>query len=280
MEVIKRKILLEDSIDRHSPSKWGTITATTFYINVLITQNIDDMGIFTDMDFVVKDKNSTPPDYSVLKDKLTDLGLTFPFMTNITPFFNTITTPYNLWNVLRFPEKVESYYYNYINAVITGLTETRIEDVRSYDLNTPFKVGFDMNKESYINYEGTNIVGVDRLLSFGEPKKYVFDALDDSTLGTPQQKTGLYFEDYTGATSNRTVVRYIGEGFNQTNLSLSAITKEEYLFGKISPPEVQNDVFIDRGINSVLDKHLRLSEIKNIKGLENYGNGFYKLNKQ
>jgi hypothetical protein len=61
---------------------------------------------------------------------------------------------------------------------------------------------------------------------------------------------------------------------------LSALTKEEYLFGIISPPEVQSDVFIDRGATSVLDMHLRLSEIGNISELTRYGNGFYKLNKQ
>jgi len=290
MEVIKRKILLENSIDRHSHHNWGTITASTFYIKILITQNIDDMGLFTDMEYIPKEKSSTPANYSVLINKLNGLGLSFPFMTNQIPYFNTLTTPVNLWSVLRFPEKVESYYYNYVNSVITGLTESRIEDVRSYDLSTPFKVGFDMNKELYENYEGNNILGVDRIISYGEPKTYVFDASDDSDLGTDQQKTGLYFEDFSGNTIvtidgvnqrvNKTTVRYIGEGFNQTNISLSALTKEEYLFGKISPPEVQNDVFIDRGINSVLDKHLRLSEIRNIKELENYGNGFYKLKKQ
>ena len=53
----------------------------------------------------------------------------------------------------------------------------------------------------------------------------------------------------------------------------------KYLFGKIFPPEVQNDVFIERGINNVFDKHLKLSEIRNIKGLERYGNGFFKVTK-
>ena len=34
MEVIKRKISLEDSTDRSNGLNWGTLTATTFYINV------------------------------------------------------------------------------------------------------------------------------------------------------------------------------------------------------------------------------------------------------
>jgi F0F1-type ATP synthase membrane subunit a len=52
------------------------------------------------------------------------------------------------------------------------------------------------------------------------------------------------------------------------------------LFGIISRPEVESDVFIDRGTISVMDYHLKLSEIKNLGQLTRYGNGFYKINKQ
>ena len=292
MEVIKRKINLENSTDRSTKKNWGALTATTFYVNILITQNIDDMGLFTDFEFIPKtSKVDSPPNYTILINKLNDLGLNFSFMNGgSTPFFNTITIPQNLWHIVRFPMKITYDYYNYTKTVITGFTESRIEDVRTYDLSMPFKVGFDMNKELYENYEGNNILGVDRLISNGEPKVYVFDASDDSDLGTINQNTGLYFEDYQTLRQinidgekklvNKTVVRYVGEGINDTNASISALSKEEYLFGKISPPEVQNDVFIERGINSVMDKHLRLSEIRNIKALERYGNGFYKINKQ
>lgn len=293
MEVIKRKILLENSIDRHNKKTWGTLTATTFFVKILLTQTIDDMGLFTDIEYLPKEKYESQPDYSLLTNKLYGLGYVFPFMDGAaTPYFNTITTPQNLWRVLRYPSKNVENYYNYSFTPITAYTESRIEDVRTYDIAIPFKVGFDMNKELYDNYETSSntILGIDRLVSDGDPKVYVFDASDDSDLGTKNQMTGLYFEDFIrtrrvqkdGKFTNipTTIVRYIGEGSNKTNTSLSAITKEEYLFGKISRPEVQNDVFIDRGKNSVLDKHLRLSEIRNIKGLERYGNGFYKLTKQ
>lgn len=291
MEVIKRKILLETSTDRSSNDQnWGVMTASTFYINVLLTQNMDDMGLFTDMEFISSDKTSSPPQYGPLKTKLQSLGLTFPFMSAPTPVFNTINTPSNLWNVLRFPYKTVANYYNYVDAVITAFTETRIDDVRSYSASQPFRIGFAVNKQTYFNYENNTINGVDQIVTNSFPKKYVFDANDDSYIGTNQQTSGLQFTDYdefrtvridgNDIDTRKTTVRYIGEGFNETNTSLSALTKEEYLFGIISPPEVQNDVFIDRGSNSVLDKHLRLSEIRNLKDLEHYGNGFYKLNKQ
>ena len=281
MQVIKRKILLEDSIDRSSndPKKWGTLTATTFYVKILLTQNIDDMGMFTDMDYIVKDKAATPVDYTILEDKLIDLGLEFPFMTGATnPTFTTINTPQNLWKVLRYPSNSESNYYNFVDLVITATTDSRIEDVRSYAAINPFRVGFNVNEETYNNYEDISVTGVDRIKTMGEPKIYVFDTPNDINLGTDSQVSGLQFKDYSAST--KSTVRYIGEGFNKTNISLSALTKEEYLFGIISPPEVENDVFIDRGITTVMDMHLRLSEIKNLKGLESYGNGYFKLNKQ
>ena len=281
MEVIKRQILLEDSINRSSedPKIWGTLTATTFYIKILLTQNIDDMGMFTDIDYIVKDKVSTPADYTLLTDKLTELGLTFPFMSGaFNPYFTTVNTPQNLWNVLRYPSNTENNYYNFVDIVITATTDSRIEDVRSYSAINPYRTNFDINAEIYENYEGISVNGVDRITSMDNPKTYVFDAINDINLGTNNQINGLQFKDYSANT--KSTLRYIGEGFNKTNISLSALTKEEYLFGIISPPEVENDVFIDRGITTVMDMHLKLSEIKNLKGLESYGNGYYKLNKQ
>lgn len=293
MDVIKRKILLENSIDRSNNSKnWGTLTATTFYLKVLITQNFDDMGLFFDYEYVNVETTPTQVDYQILTDKLNDLGYIFPFMTGATnPTFTINNTPQNLWKILRYPSNDETSYYNFMNMVITGASDSRIEDVRSYASTDPFRTNFDVNSETYTNYDGVSVDGVDRIKSMGEPKLYVFDTENDSNLGTDNQIYGLQFKDYSGRTrevliDNKTVAiplttyRYIGEGLNETNVSLSALTKEEYLFGIISQPEVQNDVFIDRGAISVLDLHLKLSEIRTIASLEEYGNGFYKLTKQ
>lgn len=292
MEVLKRKILLENSIDRNynSPT-WGSITATTFYLKINLTQNVDDMGLFTDIEYIPKENNNPSlPDYTLLLDKLNSSGFTFPFMTGATSPIMTGITSTNR-NILRMPSSVESDYYIYGNSAITGLTDSKIDDVKSYDRNNQYRIGFDTNTQVYINYDNLNILGVDRVYSMSEPRIYVFNTPNDSNLGTNSQIYGLQYLDYTGETREvvidnikstipLTQFRYIGEGWNETNTSLSAITKEEYLFGIINPPEVQSDVFIDRGQISVLDMHLRLSEIKNLGELSRYGNGFYKLNKQ
>lgn len=291
MEKIYRKIALEDSIDRNYDSPtWGKMTATTFYIKILLTQSIDDMGIFADVEYLPKTKTSLPADYTILTKKLNDLGYKFPFMTGGTPSMITGVTG-TTKAVLRLTGKSESDYYNYLDLPITGYTDSKLEDLRSYALLNPFRVDFDVEKENYTNYKGESVSGVSRIKSMGEPKNYVFDTEVDSLLGTNNQKYGLRYLDYTGKTrtviNNNTLttiplteVRYIGEGWNNTNISLSASTKEEFLFGIISLPVIKSDVFIDRGITSVLDKHLRLSEINDLGHLSRYGNGFYTLNKE
>ena len=89
--VVKRKILLENSIDRTFKSpNWGSITANTFYINVFLTQNVDDMGLFTDIEYFSADtSNPTPVDYSILTSKLLLSGYTFPFMSGLEVYPTT-----------------------------------------------------------------------------------------------------------------------------------------------------------------------------------------------
>lgn len=285
METIKRKISLEDSTDRtYGSQNWGVVTATTFYLNILLTQNVDDMGLFIDEPFISAETTTGNVDYTILIDKLQYLGYDFPFMNGIQP--------QSLGNIdgtdkytLRLTGTNETNHYNFGNLPITGLTDSKIEDVRSYDAANPFRLNFNTSIETYLNYNNSTVVGVDRIKSMGNPKIYVFDTKNDINLGTDNQISGIQYRDYSGNTNNVGIVpittfRFIGEGWNETNISLSALTKEEYLFGIISPPEVQSDIFIDRGSTSVLDKHLRLSEIKNISELTRYGNGFYKINKQ
>jgi hypothetical protein len=292
MEVVKRKILLENSIDRSNNSpNWGTITADTFYINVFLTQSVDDMGLFTDIEyFSANTSNPTPVNYSILTSKLLLSGYTFPFMSGLE-VYPTVGLTETDKVTLRLPSETETDFYNYINLPITGVTDSKIEDLRSYNQLARYRIGFDMEKETYINYENIIVNGVSRVISNSDPKVYVFDTINDLNMGTTNQIYGLQYKDYSANTINSTVngintitqlsnFRYIGEGQNETNVSLSALTKEEYLFGIISPPEVKNDVFIDRGVTSVMDLHLRLSEIKNLGQLSRYGNGFYNLTKQ
>ena len=96
MELIKKKILLEDSIDRNAGDNWGVLTADTFYINIFLKETIDDMGLFTDISFISADtKTSNSVNYSILTTKLLSSNIFFPFMLGITP--ENVTQNNELW---------------------------------------------------------------------------------------------------------------------------------------------------------------------------------------
>lgn len=294
MKLIRRKILLEDLISRNLDSTYGHLTASTINIKIPLYQTMDDMGMYTDISFISETENeSESVDYSILINKLTTSGITFPFMTGAT---STEQTPTGFTKNIRLDgSTVDDWFKS--GGKVTGKTDSKVEIVRSYDKNNPFITSFDVEVESYINYVGSLIDGRTRVTFLGDSTGYTVDANLDSDIGTPNQSTGILYRDNP---INREVVNdlhgiglkiktevigdtefsFSSEGWNQTNSSLSALTKEEYLLGITSPPEVQSDVFIDRGSTTVFDRHLRLSEIEGLDHLDRYGNGFYNITKQ
>ena len=44
-----------------------------------------------------------------------------------------------------------------------------------------------------------------------------------------------------------------------------------------SPKKVSTNIYIDRGINTALDKHLKLGEVTTLEALLNYGNGSFNV---
>ncbi len=290
MEVIKRKISFEPATVRYTggTATYGTMTADTFYLKVMLTQNADDMGILTDIVFEKQDVNASLPDYTILLNKLSLSGYTFPFMSGTQPA--TSTNPINDRYVRLTSNEVDDYWV--YASKISGYTDSKKTDVRGYSKLNNYITNFDVDKTVYTNHTGASIDGRSRVTQQSSATTtYVFDANNDVNIGTPNQSTGILYRDITGTTRlvnlgvgqqviPVTEMEYTGEGWNETNTSLSALTKEEYLFGITGPPEVFSDVFIDRGDTTVFEKHLRLSEVESLEHLGRYNNGFYRLVKQ
>lgn len=283
MDLIKRKIFLEDAISRNSDTTYGLMTASTFYVDIMLTQTIDNMGVFTDIPYY----NIHQPDYSILINKMNTSGFTFPFMSGQQPP-SVILTGFTACTRIDFADVAEWYADG---DKIISYTESRLNSLKSYNKLNPYIIGFDLEAGNYTNYDNQIINGVSRVTS-NTPKRYVFDGNDDALLGTTGQTTGLLFEDdvygetevgvgqakgFLKPLKGISSVQHKAEGWNNTNVSLDAITKEEYLMGIINEPEVFSDVFIDRGATTVMEKHLKLSEVESLEHLQNFGNGFYNI---
>jgi hypothetical protein len=74
----------------------------------------------------------------------------------------------------------------------------------------------------------------------------------------------------TGNTSN----------FTKEEVINNVITRNEHFIGFIDDPSVYSDIFVERGRQGVMEPNLRLGEIDNMRELDVYGNGYFKVRKQ
>ena len=154
------------------------------------------------------------------------------------------------------------YSSNYTNVpfLVTGFTESSINDLAQFGpkfalLGGKFKIGVQVTGT-------TGCVGT----VWGP------DPTDTYTAYTINNIDYYDYEDYT------LYVTY-SSGFTQNDLILSAITKNEGLLNVIDQPEVQTNVFVERGKQSVNEYISRLGEVDNVGDLEKYGYKFFKVKK-
>jgi hypothetical protein len=253
MEIIRKKICREDFISRNEVN-YGQIYKPYVYVNFTLTQDVDNMGLFTDYPFIEKIVSEISKD-DILK------GYRPPY--DIKHWFKT-------------------------GDILTGRTTSKLNDLKGYKSIDRFKVDFDISREPYVDAFFKDVDGISRITAKNEDViKYAIDANNDGFVGTENQTTGILYEDGIKNTDSElnkirgdygdTKFQFKAQGLNSTNSSLSAIAKEEYLMGIISVPEIDNDVFIDRGNNTVAEHHLRMSEIETLEHLINYGNGYYNV---
>lgn len=142
---------------------------------------------------------------------------------------------------------------NYVTVpfTISGNTKSRINELAQY--GTPkFRVGVPVIANGQIWGIITNIN-------------------DSFTAYTVNQVN--YFDFNNG----QTIFLESSSGLTVYNLTAVPITKEEVLLKVIDQPQIQTNVFIERGKNSAYERIQRLGEVDNLGDLVNYGYGFFNL---
>jgi hypothetical protein len=153
-----------------------------------------------------------------------------------------------------------SYNYTTIPFLITGYTESTINDLAQYGpkgnlYSGKFKVGVQVTGT-------TGSVGT----VWGPDPNGLYTAY------TINQIDYFDYEDFT-------LFMVYSSGFTQNDLIMTGLTKNEALINVIDQPEVQTNVFIERGKNSALEYIERIGEVDNVGDLEKYGYGFFNVKK-
>jgi hypothetical protein len=153
-----------------------------------------------------------------------------------------------------------SYNYTTIPFLITGYTESTINDLAQYGpkgnlYGGKYKVGVQVTGT-------TGSVGT----VWGPDPNGLYTAY------TINQIDYFDYEDFT-------LFMVYSSGLTQDDIVMSGLTKNEALINVIDQPEVQTDIFIERGKNSALEFVERLGEVDNVGDLEKYGYGFFNVKK-
>lgn len=142
MEVIKLKILREEMVSRQPDITYGVLTQPFIYINIFISQDVDNMGVFSDIDFI-----SSPTPKINQKSILEDYRPNFLHKT----WFKA-------------------------GSKISTTTDSKLVNLKGYKEKNRYKKGFDTKKETYTNYKNIEIKGVSRITQMDDTQTtYVFD---------------------------------------------------------------------------------------------------------
>lgn len=230
--------------------KYGKIDKSFIVFPIFFRQIIDDMGLYTDEAYEEADN-----------------------------LINQAQDPYKRLTGLP----VENYY-TFNGAISSGLTESQLERVESYNQTNPYIV--DLNVDDLPSKGFTGVISFD-----DESVTYVIGGEVDNT-GDYISNTGVIYETFfnrtriiTDAITGElveilvTTFKYFTKGYKDYNVDLFANIKEDKYLGVVFPPQVDNDVFVDRGTVNVMERHLKMSEIDSVEQLAKYGQGFYNITK-
>jgi len=142
--------------------------------------------------------------------------------------------------------------YTQIPFPVSGFTTSKLLNLKRYG-PIPYTIGYPFFKNNQL-----------------------YGQVDDITPDyTEYTINGIKYFDFT---NGNTLYLADSSGFTIDNIILSAITKDERLLDFVYDPEVQSNVYIERGKYSAFEPLQRLGEIDNIGDLVRYGYNYYKIN--
>lgn len=230
----------------------GQKIKNTIDIDVFLTQDLDDMGLFSDFDFTPKNQTLTQP-----------------------------PVDFNSFSYGRLPGAPVDFYYSQ-TSIVTGFTDDRyLSSVKSYRVdqnNQPIYVqslNTSNNPSEYFD-------GV--IIDTQEDIIYKINANKDDIANTGLKLKTSKNKFAIGVDSSGNPKKYFetnfeikSGGWDKFNTTLKANVKKEEYLGVVFQPEIDSVVFINRGIEDIFERHAILSEIKSTNDIDTNRGGFIRV---
>ena len=154
--------------------------------------------------------------------------------------------------------------------MISGITSHKLDLVKTYSSTNPYQVG--VNGVTNVTYQDpialTGITFVSYSIGDINYTTKLSDLITILTSNITQFPT-TFFTNSSGYDFEP----YITFPNKQNTVDI----KEEAKMGLVSPPKINNELFIERQDLAVFERYSRFSEIKNLNDLIYYRNGYYNI---
>jgi hypothetical protein len=234
-------------------NSFGQKILNTINVDLHITQDIDDMGIFTDRAFVPSDTilPSPPPNFNSFSyGRLAGTPLNFYMTGNNTLSGNTDDEYLNRVKSYRVDDNGNPIYVPYLNTsddsnnTFNGVIGENVKKITYKIAANPIEVS---------EYEQNIITEIKSGIEFTTYKKEFIQTIDEYG-----DNISFYKTDFMSNSG----------GWNINNVSLNAIIKKEEYLGVVFKPEVKSVVFINRGVADIFERHAILSELKTTNDID------------
>jgi len=212
--------------------------------------------------------------------------------------YNIVLKQQNPWGIVRVEKTITTPYVDVQipnpngTAYFTPMTGNWSGTSVSYDYifsGDAVNIVSAQTSDNYVTIpftvSGLTKSRVTELAQYGKPKYQVgvpviangqiWGAITDmNPIFTAYTINQVNYYDYNNGIS---IFFEPSSGFTDNNLTAVPITKEEVLLKVIDQPQIQTDVFVERGKNSAYERIQRLGEVDNIGDMLNYGYGFFNI---
>jgi hypothetical protein len=241
-------------------------------INTLSPNSVSHLYSEQDKDYIIKMTQTTPWGINIVEKKITT-----PYTEVDIP--NKRGTAFFIPKGGSWDETPISYDYifsgdsvnevdpqltvNYTTVpfMITGVTKSRITELKLYGNWSSFPPLF--NSDYCI---GTPVI------SNGQ----IFGSITNAEIGSFTAYT-IQNVDYVDYQNGTTIFFEKSEGLTENNLTAEPITKDEFLMNVFDQPQIQSNVYVERGKVSAYEVIQRMGEVDNLGDMVNYGYGFFKV---
>lgn len=132
-------------------------------------------------------------------------------------------------------------------------------------------------KQTMYYYDEFSAIPI-KYYDFDYNTKYItMNEYSNATIEVNQSKYWFKIDDLINNKNNENEAKNNNSRALYDGLIAASVFREEYKLGIAMKENIENDIYIDRGVSNAFEKHLNLLNVNSFESLEQFGNNFFNI---